>query len=64
MHRWLQISDLYQSKNQRDSLLERDSKGDDEEDDKPCDIQEQRFGAQCVLHPQLMSSINASDAGC
>jgi hypothetical protein len=33
MHRWLQISDLYQSKNQRDSLLEKDSKGDDEKDD-------------------------------
>jgi hypothetical protein len=28
--------------------------------DKPCDLQEQRFVAQIVLHPQLMSSINAS----
>ena len=26
-------SDLYQNKNQRDSLLERDSKSDDEEED-------------------------------
>jgi hypothetical protein len=32
--------------------------------DKPCDIQEQRFVVQFVLHPQLMSSINASYAGC
>jgi hypothetical protein len=31
---------------------------------KPCDIQEQLFVAQFVLHPQLMSSINASYAGC
>ena len=31
---------------------------------KPCDIQGQRFVVQFVLHPQLMSSINASDAGC
>jgi hypothetical protein len=28
--------------------------------DKPCDLQEQRIMAQIVLHPQLMSSINAS----
>jgi hypothetical protein len=27
---------------------------------KPCDIQEQLFVAQFVLHPQLMSSINHS----
>jgi hypothetical protein len=31
---------------------------------KPCDIQEQLFVAQFALHPQLMSSINASYAGC
>jgi hypothetical protein len=30
MHR---CSDLYQNKNQRDSLLERDSESDDEEED-------------------------------
>jgi hypothetical protein len=29
-----------------------------EKQDKPCDLQEQRFVAQIVLHPQLMSSIN------
>jgi hypothetical protein len=32
--------------------------------DKPCDIQEQRFMAQFVLHPQQMSIINASVTGC
>jgi hypothetical protein len=32
--------------------------------DEPCDIQEQHFVVQFILHPQLMSSINASYAGC
>jgi hypothetical protein len=28
--------------------------------DKPCDLQEQRFVVQIVLHPQLMSSIKTA----
>jgi hypothetical protein len=32
--------------------------------DNSCEIQEQRFVAQCVLHPQQMSNIRASDVGC
>jgi hypothetical protein len=32
--------------------------------DNSCEIQEQRFVAQFVLHPQQMSNIRASDVGC